>query len=215
MISYLSDFLFSPERARTPVKALSGGECNRVLLAKLFSKAANILVLDEPTNDLDIETLELLEEIILDFDGTILLVSHDRTFLDSVVTSTLAFEGEGVVQEYVGGYQDWLRQRPEKVANDKAKDTVSESSTSKLENAVKPGKKKLSYKLQRELEALPAQIEAAEERLEALQAQTSAADFYQQAHDEVASVLAEMATQEEELELLMERWIELEAMQEA
>jgi ATP-binding cassette subfamily F protein uup len=110
VLSYLGDFLFSPQRARTPVKALSGGERARLLLAKLFSKPANLLVLDEPTNDLDVETLELLEEVLLTFNGTVLMVSHDRAFLDNVVTSTLVFEGEGKVREYVGGYQDWLRQ---------------------------------------------------------------------------------------------------------
>ncbi|WP_370277130.1 ATP-binding cassette domain-containing protein [Pontibacterium sp.] len=213
VISYLSDFLFSPERSRTPVKALSGGECNRVMLAKLFSQPANILVLDEPTNDLDIETLELLEEILLDFDGTVLLVSHDRSFLDNVVTSTLAFEGNGRVREYVGGYNDWLRQRPEPVEEVKAKPQPKAAEKSKAEAAPK-AKKKLSYKLQRELDSLPEQLEEAETALAALQEETAAPDFYQKDHQLVSDKLAELQTQEEKVEALMERWVELEAMQE-
>lgn len=218
LISYLGDFLFAPERARTPVKALSGGECNRVMLAKLFSQPANILVLDEPTNDLDIETLELLEEILLDFDGTVLLVSHDRSFLDNVVTSTLAFEGQGRVREYVGGYNDWLRQRPEQTALSKGK-PQAKAADSKPEAVAVPGpaaknKKKLSYKLQRELDGLPALMEEAEQALESLQEDTAAADFYQQDHQVVTDKLAALQAQEQKIEELMERWVELEAMQE-
>lgn len=213
VISYLSDFLFSPERSRTPVKALSGGECNRVMLAKLFSQPANILVLDEPTNDLDIETLELLEEILLDFDGTVLLVSHDRSFLDNVVTSTLAFEGNGRVREYVGGYNDWLRQRPEPVEEVKSKPQPKTAEKPKAEAAPK-AKKKLSYKLQRELDSLPEQLEEAESALAALQEETGAPDFYQKDHQLVSDKLAELQVQEEKVEALMERWVELEAMQE-
>jgi len=215
LISYLSDFLFAPERARTPVKALSGGESNRVMLAKLFSQPANILVLDEPTNDLDIETLELLEEILLDFDGTVLLVSHDRAFLDNVVTSTLAFEGNGHVAEYVGGYNDWLRQRPEPVET-QPKPAEADKSAAKPEKAVKPAptRKKLSYKLQRELDELPAKMEEAEQLLEALQEETASPDFYQQDHAVVNAKLAELQQQEAVVEALMERWVELEAMQE-
>jgi ATP-binding cassette subfamily F protein uup len=209
--------MFAPERARTPVKALSGGETNRVLLAKLFSQPANLLVLDEPTNDLDIETLELLEEIILNFDGTILLVSHDRTFLDSVVTSTLVFESKGELKEYVGGYKDWLRQRPAREDAAKAVNQKSEPSPKKTEAVAEATSKpkKLSYKLQRELEMLPAQLEEAEAALEALQEETSAPDFYQKDHETVSAKLAELAEQEQQLEALMERWVELEAMQEA
>lgn len=224
LISYLNDFMFAPERARTPVKALSGGETNRVLLAKLFSQPANLLVLDEPTNDLDIETLELLEEIILDFDGTILLVSHDRSFLDNVVTSTLVFEAPGVLKDYVGGYQDWLRQRPALPVEAKSaapknvtKDAVETGSVKKDSTETsKPAAKakKLSYKLQRELDELPELLEAAETALEALQEETSAADFYQRPHEEVSERLAAMSEQEAKLEALMERWVELEAMQE-
>ncbi len=209
LISYLSDFMFAPERARTPVKALSGGETNRVLLAKLFSQPANLLVLDEPTNDLDVETLELLEEIIMDFDGTLLLVSHDRTFLDNVVTSTLAFDAPGQVKEYVGGYQDWLRQRPTKAAPQ----PVAKKPEAKPEEKVRPVLKKLSYKLQRELDSLPDLLEAAEAALEALQIETSDAAFYQQDPAQVTSRLQALQDQEAELERLMERWVELEAMQ--
>lgn len=209
IISYLSDFLFAPERARTPVKALSGGECNRVLLAKLFSIPANVLVLDEPTNDLDVETLELLEEILLEFKGTVLLVSHDRAFLDNVVTSSLVFEGNGVISPYVGGYKEWLRQRPAQVVA---------SSVKKPEVAVKVAKapaeavvkKKLSYKLQLELDQLPQKMEAAETKLEQLQNTTSQADFYQSEPEYVSGVLQELSEAEADLELLMERWLELE-----
>lgn len=214
IISYLQDFLFSPERARTPVKALSGGECNRVMLARLFSQPANMLVLDEPTNDLDMETLELLEEILLSYEGTLLLVSHDRRFLDNVVTSTLAFEGEGRVSEYVGGYQDWLRQR-RVAATSSVKPAGSDTSDAgKLAKVEKPkASRKLSYKLQRELDALPAQMEEAEALLEALQAETSAADFYSQDHAHVTERLEALNAQELKLEALMERWVELEEMQ--
>ena len=216
IISYLGDFLFSPERARTPVKALSGGECNRVMLAKLFSQPANMLVLDEPTNDLDIETLELLEEILLEYKGTLLLVSHDRAFLDNVVTSTLVFEGEGRIQEYVGGYHDWLRQRPEPLA-DKPQKTSKEVTGKPVQDtasvAVEPAKKKLSYKLQRELDMLPSQLEQVEAEVEALHEETGAADFYSQDHEYVTSRLSALQEKESELEQLMERWVELEAMQ--
>lgn len=216
LISYLNDFMFAPERARTPVKALSGGETNRVLLAKLFSQPANLLVLDEPTNDLDIETLELLEEIILDFDGTILLVSHDRSFLDNVVTSTLVFEGDAELNEYVGGYQDWLRQRPAPLKAE-SKQAKAEINAEKIEPETKvaaPKKKKLSYKLQRELDELPAQLERAEADLEMLQIETAASDFYQQDHEVVNTKLAALQEQEAKVEQLMDRWVELEAMQE-
>lgn len=220
LISYLNDFMFAPERARTPVKALSGGETNRVLLAKLFSQPANLLVLDEPTNDLDIETLELLEEIILDFEGTILLVSHDRSFLDNVVTSTLVFEGDGRLCEYVGGYQDWLRQRPRPLKAEDKKEKKAEVAEAKPKpeaaekTAAPTKKKKLSYKLQRELDELPALLEKAETELADLQEQTAAPDFYQKAHDEVAAKLEALAAKEGEVEVLMERWVELEALQE-
>ncbi len=216
IISYLQDFLFTPDRARTPVKALSGGETNRVMLAKLFSQPSNLLILDEPTNDLDVETLELLEEILLEYQGTLLLVSHDRQFLDNIVTSTLAFEGEGKIREYVGGYQDWLRQRPKLNAKKAVNEAVKEVEPLAKEPTVESKKPvKLSYKLQRELDMLPGQLEEAESALEAQQAICAAGDFYQLPHDKVTAELAKLETLEQQVESLMERWVELEAMTEA
>src|SRR5690554_7673569 len=177
-MSYLQDFLFSPERVRQPVKALSGGESNRLLLAKLFTQPANVLVLDEPTNDLDMETLELLEELLLDFEGTLLLVSHDRAFMDNVVTSVLAFEGEGRVREYVGGYSDWVRQGGrlppapwEGAARQQVEPVATQAPAAKPEPAPAAKKPaKLSYKLQRELDGLPAEIERLEEEVAGFEA---------------------------------------------
>ncbi|KTT14331.1 ABC transporter ATPase [Pseudomonas oryzihabitans] len=220
VLSYLGDFLFSPQRARTPVKALSGGERARLLLAKLFSKPANLLVLDEPTNDLDVETLELLEEVLLSFEGTVLMVSHDRAFLDNVVTSTLVFEGEGRVQEYVGGYQDWLRQggsprllgvatREDKPAAPAAKVDPAPVAAP-VAAAAAPAKRKLSYKEQRELDAMPAAIETAEIELEALQTAIAAPDFYQLPAEVTRAKLARMDELQAELDRLIERWAELE-----
>ncbi|BFM48379.1 ATP-binding cassette domain-containing protein [Marinomonas sp. THO17] len=224
VIGYLGDFLFPPERARTPVKALSGGERNRVLLAKLFTKPANLLVMDEPTNDLDVETLELLEELLMNYDGTLLLVSHDRAFLDNVVTSVIAFEGQGHVNEYVGGYQDWIRQggkfptestsqtSDNKVTEKNTKPDVEANATSKNASASKV-KAKLSYKLQREFDAMPDTIAALEAELENFQEITSAADFYMGDAQKVQDTLTKMAEKEQELESTMERWLELEEMQ--
>ena len=212
IISYLQDFLFTPERARTPVKALSGGETNRVMLAKLFSQPSNLLILDEPTNDLDVETLELLEEILTEYQGTLLLVSHDRQFLDNIVTSTLVFEGEGKISEYVGGYNDWVRQRPVKEAVAPAKAEAKYDAAKKPVDKPKKASTKLSYKLQRELDALPDELEAAEGAVEAQQAVCAAPDFYQGDHETVAAELAKLAELEQRLESLMERWVELEAM---
>jgi ATP-binding cassette subfamily F protein uup len=220
VLSYLGDFLFSPQRARTPVKALSGGERARLLLAKLFSKPANLLVLDEPTNDLDVETLELLEEVLSAFKGTVLMVSHDRAFLDNVVTSTLVFEGDGKVREYVGGYQDWIRQggSPKLLGV-----TENKSGKAELSSAVvapvavapaataAPAKKKLSYKLQRELEALPGQIDAQEQKIAAVQAQMADAAFYQRSASETAAVIAGLEKLQADLDVLVERWAELDA----
>lgn len=218
VLSYLGDFLFSPQRARTPVKALSGGERARLLLAKLFSKPANLLVLDEPTNDLDVETLELLEEVLLAFQGTVLMVSHDRAFLDNVVTSTLVFEGNGVVREYVGGYQDWLRQggSPRLLGVAEAKETkeakVETSQGQPATPAVEPApaKKKLSYKVQRELEALPGKIDAVEKSIAALQTEIAQPSFYQQTAERTAETLARLEALQKELDELLERWAELE-----
>nr|MBF0681704.1 ATP-binding cassette domain-containing protein [Pseudomonas sp.] len=219
VLSYLGDFLFSPQRARTPVKALSGGERARLLLAKLFSKPANLLVLDEPTNDLDVETLELLEEVLLSFPGTVLMVSHDRAFLDNVVTSTLVFEGNGLVREYVGGYQDWLRQGGSAkllgVADREAKPAAAQSVATETPaaqpvQAAAPAKKKLSYKLQRELEALPGKIDAVEKNIAALQAEIAQPAFYQQTAALTGETLARLESLQQELDQLLERWAELD-----
>jgi len=203
---YLRDFLFPPERLQSPVSSLSGGERNRLLLARLFARPANLLVMDEPTNDLDVETLELLEELLMDYHGTLLLVSHDRAFLDNVVTSSLVFESDGVVREYVGGYSDWLRQRstaapppavPAKPVREKA-----------------PGNgrpAKLSYRDQRELDALPGRIEMLESEQAALQASVNAPDFYRQESTAVAAVLARLEIVGTELEGCYARWAQLES----
>ncbi|MDQ5909286.1 MAG: transport system ATP-binding/permease protein, partial [Pseudomonadota bacterium] len=207
IIGYLGNFLFTPQRARSPVKSLSGGERNRLLLARLFTQPANVLVMDEPTNDLDLETLELLEELLLDYSGTLLLVSHDRAFLDNVVTSCLAFEGNGQVREYVGGYSDWLRQRstPEPVAAAKPKPVAPPPKSAK---PISPGR--LSYKDQRELEQLPVRIETLEQRQQALQALTADPAFYKQEATAVTQRLDELRTVETELEAAYERWAALE-----
>jgi ATP-binding cassette subfamily F protein uup len=227
IIGYLGDFLFTPERARTPVKALSGGEKNRVLLARLFSQPANVLVLDEPTNDLDMETLELLEELLMNFEGTIILVSHDRSFLDNVVSNSLIFHGNGVVEEIVGGFSDWQSsggrfnfldgaEKPKKDSSEIKKADTSPTASAGLntQNVDKPKPKKLSYKLQRELDLMPDQLAEQESLVEQLQLETSAADFYQQDHALVTEKLQALAEEEQKLEQLMERWVELEAMAE-
>ncbi len=216
IISYLSDFLFTGDRARTPLKALSGGERNRVLLAKLFSKPSNLMVLDEPTNDLDVETLELLEEILGEHKGTILLVSHDREFLNNVVTSTIAFEGGGKVREYVGGYEDWLRQGGRWNLSDDtgAKNAKTSPETTpvidKTSNA--KDKKKLSYKLQRELNALPAEIEKFEQKVSEAEALIADPEFYQQPQDKINEGLAQLSELQQTLETKYARWDELEGM---
>tara|TARA_B110000116_G_scaffold265631_1_gene275112 strand:+ start:6535 stop:8415 length:1881 start_codon:yes stop_codon:yes gene_type:complete len=210
IISYLSDFLFSGPRARTPLKALSGGERNRVLLAKLFSKPANLLVLDEPTNDLDVETLELLEEILGEYDGTILLVSHDRAFLDNVITSTIAFEGSGSIKEYVGGYADWLRQGgqwPQEGEFTVTADVVVEPVAPVIDKAKT---KKLSYKMQLELDQLPKKIEQFESEVAALQEKMTEPSFFSQAESLTSPVLKALAVAEQELGNCYDRWTELE-----
>jgi ATP-binding cassette subfamily F protein uup len=221
VIGYLGDFLFPPERARTPVKALSGGERNRVMLAKLFLKPCNLLVMDEPTNDLDIETLELLEERLIDFDGTLLLVSHDRAFIDNVVTQLWVFDGTGHIDEHVGGYSDWYERTGGRKAKkaDASKPTPAVKTETKSDDAQaapsKPAeKKKLSYKLQRELDMLPQQIAEAEEARDAVVAETEAADFYSGDQDHVQATLAKLADLETQLEELEMRWLELEEMTE-
>ncbi|PLX57334.1 MAG: ABC transporter ATP-binding protein [Chromatiales bacterium] len=208
---YLRDFLFPPQRLQSPVSSLSGGERNRLLLARLFTRPANLLVLDEPTNDLDVETLELLEELVADFDGTILLVSHDRAFLDNVVTSTLVFEGNATVTEYVGGYSDWLRQRgPAPAARGRTKPAAEpRGAAPRAGGTAKPPK--LSYKENRELEMLPARIEALETEQANLQRATSDADFYQQDRDAIKIALGRLEELAAELELAYARWEYLDA----
>jgi ATP-binding cassette subfamily F protein uup len=207
IIGYLQDFLFSPERARTPIKFLSGGERNRVLLAKLFAKPANVLVLDEPTNDLDAETLEMLEERVVQFEGTVLTVSHDRAFLNNVATSTLVFEPGGI-KEYVGGYDDWLRQRS-------AATTPASSNTPprEAERASAPAtdrKRRMSYKDQLELTNLPAKIEAIEASIAAVHTKMAEPSFYQQGGAEIAKVQQELKQLESDLATAYERWETLE-----
>ena len=202
------------------MKALSGGECNRLLLAKLFSKSANFLVMDEPTNDLDIETLELLEELLMQFEGTILLVSHDRHFMDNVVSSTIVVKGNGSIEEYVGGYSDWIRQGGSWPKNDEGANKKVVSQEDQTGAAVESQKgvelpkksKKLSYKLQRELDQLPKQIEEMEEQLDALRGETAESDFYQRDHKLVAGVLEKLSAMETDLEQAYQRWTELEEM---
>lgn len=222
IISYLQNFLFSPKRAMTPVKALSGGERNRVSLAKLFTTPCNLLVMDEPTNDLDIEMLEVLEEKLVEYDGSLIIVSHDREFLDNVVTSILVFEEDGSIQEYVGGYSDWLRHGKQlriSDAPDPADIGLSETTTVASDalggQAKAPAAtiKKLSYKLQRELEKLPAEIEQLEEKIQVSQTALEDPKFYDQPYEKSQIVLDELSQIQQQLELATERWIELEEMQ--
>ncbi len=203
IISYLQDFLFPPERCRTPVHILSGGEKNRLMLAKLFARPANVLVMDEPTNDLDMETLELLEELLFEYGGTLLLVSHDRAFLNNVVTGTLAFEGDGIIREYPGGYDDWLDQRPRPETSHE--DAPMEKRTPSTER--KPnGPNKLSYKEQRELEALPQRIETLESEQQTLYAAASDPGFHKKEKSEIAAIKNRLADIEAEIAAAYERW---------
>ena len=227
VLGYLQDFLFPPKRAMTPVKALSGGERNRLLLAKLLLKPNNLLILDEPTNDLDVETLELLEEILTDYQGTLLIVSHDRQFIDNTATECYIFEGDGVLNKYVGGFFDAKQQQanyflakstlevPKSTAL-KAKENSSKSTALKAKEnsskstALKPKSVKLSYKEQRELEQLPQLLEELEKKLTSLQAEVGEPDFFQQSHDVTNAKLKELADTEAELETAFLRWEELE-----
>lgn len=207
IISYLGDFLFTPQRAITPVKALSGGECNRLLLARLFSKPSNLLVMDEPTNDLDIETLELLEDVLSNYPGTLLLVSHDRAFLDNVVTSTLIFEGNGIIKEYIGGYNDWLQQ-----AKSFVKPKVSTLKTVKKIESAPEQDKKLHAKLQKELAKLPVKIEELEQRLQQLQGEMAKPDFYKSDAASIAKTNEQYQKVDAELKAAYLRWEEVELL---
>ncbi|MCM2355918.1 MAG: ATP-binding cassette domain-containing protein [Arenimonas sp.] len=218
VMGYLQDFLFSPERALAPITKLSGGERNRLLLAKLFAKPSNVLVMDEPTNDLDVETLELLEELLIDYQGTLILVSHDRELIDNVVTSSLVMEGNGRVGDYVGGYSDWLRQRP-MAARIAAASAASPRLTPQVAPTPKPApattpaapaKRKLSYKEQRELDELPARIEALDGEIAALTARIQDPAFYRQPAEEVTAANARLAALQAELEQAYARWQALE-----
>jgi ATP-binding cassette subfamily F protein uup len=216
VIGYLRDFLFPPARIDSPVKALSGGERNRLLLAKIFTQSANMMVLDEPTNDLDVDTLELLEELLAAYEGTLLLVSHDRTFLDNVVTSTLVFEGEANFLEYAGGYEDWERyQRQIPAANSRAQRTASATTVAvpvRLRSSEK--RRRLSYKEQRELDQLPAKIEALEAEQVELHGHMSSGDFYRQSSDKIAAALERLETVKREVELHYDRWQLLDSIAE-
>jgi ATP-binding cassette subfamily F protein uup len=205
VLGYLQDFLFSPERARTPVRALSGGERNRILLARLFAQPANLLVMDEPTNDLDLETLELLEELLIEYPGTLLVASHDRAFLDNVVTSTLVFEGAGRVQEHVGGYSDWVRY----TQRESAKRVRSEPLPA-VERTAKPRRQKLSFREAQELADAPGKIEALEREQAELGARMSEPAFYKSNPTEQAHVQARLAALPAELATAYGRWEELE-----
>jgi ATP-binding cassette subfamily F protein uup len=211
VLGYLHDFLFSGERARSLVRYLSGGERNRLLLAKMFTKPANLLVLDEPTNDLDAETLELLESLLVEFDGTILLVSHDRAFLNNVATSTLVFEGEGRFKEYVGGYDDWVRQRPQ----DKSAPGPQPIAKSEGVRATKGRARKLSYKEERELEGLPERIEKLESEQAALHQKMAEPSFYRQPAAEITKISSRLEELQKELETAYARWEKLLALKEA
>ena len=218
VLGYLQDFLFPPKRAMTPVKALSGGERNRLLLAKLLLKPNNLLILDEPTNDLDVETLELLEEILTDYQGTLLIVSHDRQFIDNTATECYLFEGEGRLNKYVGGFFDakqqqanfWASKALEEQAKAKKTEALKEENTVKNDRTSKPKSVKLSYKEQRELEQLPQQLEELETKITALQAEIADPAFFQQAHDITDAKLKALADTEVELETAFLRWEELE-----
>jgi ATP-binding cassette subfamily F protein uup len=212
VISYLEDFLFEPGRARTPVKALSGGERNRLLLARLFTKPCNVLVLDEPTNDLDAETLELLEDMLVEFGGTLLLVSHDRAFLNEVCTSLLVFEGDGKIADYTGGYDDWQKEKAAKAAaiaaaGEKAKREAKEAAAA---GAAPKKSRKLSNKERAELEALPKKIEALEAEQVTLTAKLADVEFFKKGGAEVSKATTRLDAIEAELAVAFARWTELE-----
>ncbi len=212
IMGYMQEFLFSPERARAPIKALSGGERNRLLLARLFTKPANVLVLDEPTNDLDVETLELLEYTVLEFTGTVLMVSHDREFIDNIATSTIVLEGNGQLSEYVGGYSDYLKQSTiGKAPSDKKSKSVDNSKSAGKQEASK-STAKLSYKLKRELDLLPVQIEKLEAKKEKLEAQLADPSTYKGDASELGKLQEKYTELEKEIATAYQRWDELESM---
>ena len=206
-IGYLQNFLFSPADARQPVGSLSGGERNRLMLAKIFAQSSNVLVLDEPTNDLDVETLDLLEELLVEYQGTVLLVSHDRAFINNVVTETLVFEGDGRIGEYAGGYDDWLRQRAA------ASDQKSEVRDQKIEEPRKPQKRKLSNKEREDLKNLPRRIEQLEEELAELNQKLNEPDFYRRSATEIKTVTERAAAVSAEMDAAFSRWAEIEDRQ--
>ncbi|MGH1439057.1 MAG: ATP-binding cassette domain-containing protein [Cellvibrionaceae bacterium] len=216
IIGYMKNFLFSPKRAMTPARALSGGERNRVLLAKLFTRETNMLILDEPTNDLDVEMLEVLEEQLVNYKGTLIIVSHDRDFLDNVVTSTLVFEDNGKVEQYIGGYSDWVKQgkglkdteSPLVVSSNNVQNDLAQKAGAT--SSPKPKVKKLSYKVQRELDELPNKIEQLEKDMAGLNETMAASDFYQQDQTEIQVVIDEMADKQKQLDDAIERWAELD-----
>jgi ATP-binding cassette subfamily F protein uup len=228
VMAYLTDFLFTVKRARMPVAALSGGERNRLILAKLLTRSANLLVLDEPTNDLDVETLEALENRLVEYSGTLIAVSHDRHFLDAVVTSVLAFEADGTIKRHAGGYSDWARRHRELAVGEEeparsgearargagqaaARDQHGANAAPRDAAMQSPAStRKLSYKLQRELDELPVTIERLETTIATLQAEISAPSFFSQTHDIVRPRLAALADAEQQLEAAMSRWLELE-----
>lgn len=210
VIGYLRGFLFSAKRAMTPIKALSGGERNRVILARLFTQPSNLLVLDEPTNDLDVETLEVLEDRLVEYQGTLIVVSHDREFLDNVITSTLVFEPGGRVQHYAGGYSDWLRRGKTLAEKERPDSLPAEPKTGdEHTNSVRPAQK-LSYKFKRELEQLPSRIETLELDIAALETQINQADFYTRPYVETQPVIEELQDKQQQLATAIQRWEELE-----
>jgi ATP-binding cassette subfamily F protein uup len=212
VVAYLTDFLFSAKRALTPIAALSGGERNRVILAKLFAQAANLLVLDEPTNDLDVETLESLENRLAEYDGTLIVVSHDRHFLDAVVTSTLVFEDDGIVRRHAGGYSDWLERRRGLAVVDTPVAAIGQTQRPAQRERERAVPRKLSYLLQRELDALPAEIEAREQRLAELRKSAAEPGFYRLAHADMQRALLDLQEAELAVEAAVDRWAELESL---
>jgi ATP-binding cassette subfamily F protein uup len=213
VVGYLRGFLFSSKRAMTPVRALSGGERNRVLLAHLFTQPANLLVLDEPTNDLDVETLEVLEARIAEYSGTLIVVSHDREFLDQVVNRILVFEADGEIREYVGGYSDWARRGRQLATADDPSEKKARRSSTPESRPQRKASSKLTYKLQHELDGLPGVIESLEAEVASLEAEIGAPDFYDRPFDETRPVLDAMLSKQTELDAAVDRWVDLEEEQ--